>query len=74
METIDKVIEVLKVEMECVKREYCDRHCENCDLLMKTEDVIEAYNNALHYLKLYQEFEALPDYYNLIEHYIMYII
>lgn len=34
----------MKNELECVKRaDECDRHCEDCPLVMDAEDVIEVY-------------------------------
>ena len=51
---IDKkiIIKVLQNELECVKRQYgnfCDnkRDCKNCDLTLKEETVISAYENAI---------------------------
>lgn len=51
---IDKeiVIKVLQNELECVKRQYgnlCDnkRDCDHCDLALKEETVISAYENAI---------------------------
>ena len=41
---VDKAIEVMKNELECVKKaDKCDRHCEDCPLVMEAEDIIEVY-------------------------------
>jgi hypothetical protein len=41
---IDKAILIMRNELECVKRaDKCDRHCEDCPLVMKAEDIIECY-------------------------------
>ena len=51
---IDKeiIIKVLQNELECVKRQYgnfCDnkRDCNHCDLALKKEMIITAYENAI---------------------------
>lgn len=50
---IDKAIELMRVERECVMRNddvHCNRDCVNCDLcdtLEKTSDIIEAYGIAI---------------------------
>lgn len=41
---------VLEKERECVLRQDspdCDRDCKKCDLLLPTETVVEAYDNAI---------------------------
>lgn len=52
---IEKVIAILKTEKECVERQgtmACpNRDCANCDLLLPTDDVIEAYEVAIRNLK-----------------------
>ena len=57
MET-DRMIKVLETERECVLRQdtpKCHRYehegCLRCDLCTDTEDVIEAYDNAISILK-----------------------
>ena len=41
---IDKALEVMKNELMCVEAaDKCDRHCEDCPLVMEAEDIIEAY-------------------------------
>lgn len=42
----NKAIRILKNERECVGRD-CDRDCASCDLVMETEDVLEALNLAI---------------------------
>lgn len=47
---IDKVIEILKTEKECVSRNNgnnCNRDCKNCDLLLPAEDILKAYILAI---------------------------
>lgn len=39
-------VEILENELRCVQRastKRCDRECENCDLLMDTDDIAKAY-------------------------------
>ena len=50
--TKNEIIKVLQNELECVKRQYgnlCDnkRDCNHCDLALKEEIVISAYENAI---------------------------
>ena len=50
--TENEIIKVLQNELECVKRQYgnlCDnkRDCKHCDLALKEETVISAYENAI---------------------------
>ena len=48
---LSEAVEVLKTEKECVERQgtlACpNRDCENCDLLLPTEWVLEAYTLAI---------------------------
>lgn len=47
---IPTLIEILKIERECVRRNNginCDRNCSECDLLMDAHVVEEAYNMAI---------------------------
>lgn len=49
--TIDECITILKNEKKCVTLSaLCDRHCENCNLVMDPDQIIEAYNCAIHIL------------------------
>ena len=50
--TENEIIKVLQNELECVKRQngnLCDNKldCKNCDLALKEEIVISAYENAI---------------------------
>ena len=50
---IEKAIKIMKIEQECVRRQdtdLCNRDecgCQCCDLIQKTEDVLEAYETAI---------------------------
>lgn len=47
---LQQVIQILKTEKECVERQdtpKCNHDCYDCDLLLPTEDVLEAYNTAI---------------------------
>lgn len=51
--TIERVIEVIKHERECVIRNInneCDRDCAKCDLLLPDNDIICAYDYSLNLL------------------------
>ena len=52
---INQVVEVLKIERECVKRAVagCDRNCESCELVMLDEIVLEAYDKAIEIIEAY---------------------
>ena len=44
------VLEVMKTEKQCVIRNTignCDRDCAKCDLLLPTNDIIEAYDRVI---------------------------
>lgn len=48
----EEIIEVLKNELECVKRQFgsmCDnkRDCGKCDLTLSDKEIISAYENAI---------------------------
>ena len=48
--TGERVIQILKTELECVNRQgtpKCNRDCLNCDLLLAAKDVREAYETAI---------------------------
>lgn len=46
--TKDEAIKILQTEMECVQRPDCDRlACAYCDLAMRAEDVLTAYQMAI---------------------------
>lgn len=50
---ISQVIEILKNEMECVRRaNSCDRQCQNCDLVRDDTEILDAYNAAIYALEL----------------------
>lgn len=47
---MNRVTEILKIEKECVERQdtpQCNRDCGNCDLLLPTEEVKQAYTLAI---------------------------
>ena len=56
MMKLRRAIEIIDTEITCVKRNecnMCDRKCENCDLVLPTEDVLTALRkarNALAYI------------------------
>lgn len=48
-----RILELLKIERECVSRNgQCDRDCAKCDLVQIDSDLIEMYDNAI---ELYQK-------------------
>ena len=59
--TVDKVVEIIQKEKECVSRQQCDRKCEKCDLVMKAEDILDAYNYVLKRLEALQEWLKIKE-------------
>ena len=59
--TIDQIIEAMKTEEKCVARNIvgCDRECLKCDLVMRDEDIIEAYEKTLRILEKYKQEECV---------------
>ena len=50
MMTINRQIELLKIERECVQRnhdEKCNRDCANCDLVQVDTDLLEMYDEVI---------------------------
>ena len=46
--TIERMIELLKIEHECITRgATCDRNCANCDLVQKDTDLDEMYRSVI---------------------------
>lgn len=49
---LDTVIEVVENEKECIMRaDSCGRDCARCDLVRPTEEILEAYEFVLEYLR-----------------------
>ena len=46
------------IELECIKRNEigCDRKCATCDLVQKTEDLIQAYEKVISYINSASKF------------------
>ena len=49
-----KVIDILKIERECISRN-CDRNCGLCDLVQEQETLLDAYNSAISLLSINPE-------------------
>jgi len=67
--TVQRVVELLKIELECIKRNNgssCDRHCESCDLLQDSQELIDCYETALFLLQGGKE--QMPEYRRVMEH------
>lgn len=48
------VLQVMKTVRQCVVRNEigsCDRNCRKCDLLLPTNDVIQAYDRVINMIK-----------------------
>ena len=44
----------MKIELECVSRENCDRNCSNCELVQQREELIDAYKSVIKVLEKYE--------------------
>jgi len=66
--TPKRTAEILRIEKECVERQdtpRCNRDtngCQCCDLIQKTEDVLEAYNTAIAWADNYDHIQAEMDF------------
>lgn len=58
---LGRVIELLKIERECVQRNEigCDRDCAKCDLVQETQDLLEAYDKAVGILEKVKDFMGM---------------
>lgn len=58
--TIQRMIELLKIEHECMLRgahDDCDRDCANCELVQDDGDLHEMYTNVIGIL---EEYRSMP--------------
>lgn len=54
--TIERSIELLKIERECVKRaNTCGRDCANCKLVQDDKELITMYNFVIKYFELEED-------------------
>lgn len=52
--TLNRAIELLEIERECVSRNdgrSCDRDCGNCDLAQEADELLEMYDEAIKQLQ-----------------------
>ena len=48
-----RALELIKIEKQCIernKKQQCDRQCEACDLVQKTNDLLEAYEAIIDFV------------------------
>ena len=48
--TLNRMIELLKIEHECMLRashDDCDRHCEDCDIVQDDDELHEMYTDVI---------------------------
>lgn len=57
---LEQIREILKTEYKCVSRNDCDRDCGKCDLVMDSEQILEAYSIVL---QLFNQLESLKSEY-----------
>lgn len=56
---LEHMKQVLKTEQECVRRD-CNRDCGNCDLVMDSNDILQAYEKLI---MLVEQVESLKSEY-----------
>ena len=69
---IDKAIEVMKNELECVKRNgACNQTCEECNLVYKCDELVEVYEWVIKVLEKKKQSQLInrPAEYNLLRRY-----
>ena len=56
--TMQRVIDILRTERECVERagtatpnKACDRTCADCDLVLDDKEILEAYSMAIGFIE-----------------------
>lgn len=65
----DRIIELLKIERECVRRnsaQSCDGNCSACDLVQDDKELLAAYDGAVDLLNV--QFETIKSLMNTIVH------
>lgn len=61
---IQKAIQILQTEKECVGRNNgvnCDRQCDKCDLVLPSEDILQAYDVVIDKLVAYEDIGFTPE-------------
>ena len=55
--TINRAIELLKIEKECIRRnaDGCDRNCADCDLVQEDRELLEMYGMLIEWLESIQK-------------------
>lgn len=64
--TINRQIELLKIERECVQRNHdgrCNRDCANCELVQIDTELLEMYDEVIKNYEMAME-EMINDYRN----------
>lgn len=66
--TMQRVIDILRTERECVERagtatsnKACDRSCADCDLVLDDKEILEAYSMAIKALEQESRVTPQPD-------------
>ena len=52
--TVERMIELLKIEKECVTRastDICDRQCDKCDLVQEDKELLMMYDQVISHLE-----------------------
>lgn len=61
---IPRVLELLKIEKECISRNeqsQCDRCCSTCDLVQDTNELLEMYCSLIDFLEQFKFSTPLPE-------------
>lgn len=65
----NRIIELLKIECECVRRnsdQVCDRNCSACDLVQDDKELLAAFDGAIEMLDV--QHETIQSLFNTIKH------
>lgn len=65
--TVQRVVELLRIELECIKRNNgssCDRNCSQCDLVQDSQELIDYYETAIQIIGG----TSMPEYRRVMEH------
>ena len=55
MNESDRIIELMRIERECVSRD-CDRECGKCDLVQDRSELIAAYDIVIKTMTILRDF------------------
>lgn len=54
--TIQRMIELLQIEKECITRNNgvnCDRNCDKCDLVQDSQELLDMYEEVINFIRVH---------------------